>query len=141
MKISRHIALLYQIQDLMPLDVLKYFYYAHIYPLLTYCNPIWCTTYTTYLTPLNLQLKKIVRIITNSSYLEHTEPLFKQTRLLKLNDITKLAIATFMYTNKAEIGNLLPSHNFSTRHRGNLRLPFHRLSKFKHSTTYLGPAI
>ena len=141
LKISRHIALLYQIKDFMPLDVLKSVYYAHIYSLLTYCNPIWCTTYPTYLIPLNLQLKKIVRIITNSTYLEHTKPLFKQTRLLKLNDITKLSIATFMYTNKTEMSNLLPSHNFGTRHRDNLRLPLHRLSKFKHSTNYLGPVI
>lgn len=141
LKISRHIALLYQIKDLMPLEVLKYVYYAQIYPLLTYCNPIWCTTYPTYLIPLNLQLKKIVRIITNSSYLEHTKPLFKQTKLFKLHDITKHTIATFMYKNKTEMNNLLPSHNFSTRHRNNLRLPLHRLSKYKHSTAYLGPVI
>lgn len=56
LKISRHIALLYQIKDFMTQDVLKSIYYAHIYSLLTYCNPIWCTTYPTYLTPLNLQL-------------------------------------------------------------------------------------
>ena len=42
--ISRHTALLHQIKDYMPLDFLKSVYYAHIYSLLTYCNPIWCTT-------------------------------------------------------------------------------------------------
>ena len=56
LKISRHIALLYQIKDLMPSYVLKCIYYAHIYPLLNYCNPIWCITY---LIPLQLQLKKM----------------------------------------------------------------------------------
>ena len=44
LKISRHIPLLYQIKDFMPSYVLKCIYYAHIYPLLNYCNPIWCTT-------------------------------------------------------------------------------------------------
>ncbi len=58
LKISRHIALLYQIKAFMPPDVLKSIYYAHIHSLLTYCNPIWSTTYPTYLTPLKLQLKK-----------------------------------------------------------------------------------
>ena len=125
----------------MPLDVLKSIYYAHIYPLLTYCNPIWCTTYPTYLIPLKLQLKKIVRIITNSNYLEHTDPLFQQTNILKLNDITKLAIATHMYINKNEMHNFLPSHAYSTRHCDNLILPQHRLSKVEHSTNYLGPLI
>lgn len=46
-----------------------------------------------------------------------------------------------MYKNKTEMNNLLPSHNFSTRHRNNLRLPLHRLSKYKHLTAYLGPVI
>ena len=46
-----------------------------------------------------------------------------------------------MYRNKTEMSNILPSHNFSIRHRYNVRLPLHRLSKFKHSTTYLGHVI
>lgn len=46
-----------------------------------------------------------------------------------------------MYRNKASMDNLLPSHNIGTRHRDNLILPLHRLSKFKHSTVYLGPSI
>ena len=141
LKISRHIALLYQIKDLMPQDVLKTIYYAHIYPLLTYCNPIWCTTYPTYLIPLKLQLKKIVRIITNSNYLEHTNPLFRSTKILKLEDITKVAIANFMYANKNTIQNLLSSHDHNTRHRDNLTLPLHRLTKFQHSISYLGPVV
>lgn len=141
LKISRHIALLYQIRDFMPPYVLKSIYFAHIHTLLTYCNPIWSTTYPTFLTPLKLQLKKVVRIITNSTYLEHTDPLFKQTKLLKLNDITKLAIATHMYNNKHYIHSILPTHDYSTRHRDHLTLPIHRLSKFQHSTNYLGPVI
>ena len=40
LKISRHIALSYEIKDLMSLNVLKFIYYAHIYSLITYCNPI-----------------------------------------------------------------------------------------------------
>ena len=123
----------------MPSYVLKCIYYAHIYPLLTYCNPIWCTTYSTHLLPLKLQLKKIVRIITNSSYLAHSRPLFKQTQILKLDDITKMAISTFMYVNKNNFQNLLPTHNYSTRYRDHLRPPFHRHTQTSHSITYQGP--
>ena len=141
LKISRHIALLYQIKDFMPEDVIKSIYYAHIYPLLTYCNPIWSTTYATFLNPLKLQLKKIVRIVTNSNYLEHTNPLFKETKILKLEDITKLTIGTFMYKNRNTMQNLTPSHDHDTRHRDNLNIPQHRLTKFQHSTSYLGPVI
>lgn len=48
LKISRHVALLYLTKDFLSQDVLKAIYYAHIQPLLTYCNPIWCTTYPTH---------------------------------------------------------------------------------------------
>lgn len=140
LKISRLIALLYQIKDFMPSDVLKCFYYGHIYPLITYCNPIWCTTYTTYLIPLKLQLKKIIRIITNSGYYAHTDPLFKQLNLLKLEDVTKLCIANFLFTHRIYIPNL-PTHDHRTRNRTLLPLPVHRLTKFRHSITYLAPAV
>ena len=139
LRISRLIALLHQIKDLMPPYVLKCIYYAHIYPLLTYCNPIWCTTYPTYLIPLQLQLKKIVRMITNSTYLEHTRPLFKQTQLLRLEDITKIAISTLMFQKKFSMQNVVPVHNHDTRHCDQLRPPPHRISKYRQSTLYLGP--
>ena len=141
LKISRHIALLYRIKDLMPLYVLKCIYYAHIYPLLTYCNPIWSSTFPTHLHPLKLQLKKVVRIITNSAYLAHSSPLFKQTQILKLEDISKISIASLIYANKSILQNLLPTHNYSTRQRDLPRTPAHRLTGFRHSTTYLGPVI
>lgn len=139
LRISRHIALLHQSKDLMPPYVLKCIYYAHIYPLLAYCNPIWCTTYPTYLIPLQLQLKKIVRIITNSTYLEHTRLLFKQTQLLRLEDITKMAISIQMYKKMYSMQNDAPIHNHDTRHCGQLRPPPHRISKYRQSTLYLGP--
>lgn len=76
----------------MPQEVLRTIYYAHVYPLLTYCNPIWCTTYPTYLIPLKLQLKKIVRIITNSNFLECTNPLFKETKIIKQMTLLNLLL-------------------------------------------------
>ena len=125
----------------MPPYVLKCIYYAHIYPLLTYCNPIWSSTFPTHLHPLKLQLKKVVRIITNSAYLAHSSPLFKQTQILKLEDISKISIASLIYANKSILQNLLPTHNYSTRQRDLPRTPAHRLTGFRHSTTYLGPVI
>lgn len=141
LKFSRHIALLYQVKDFIPQNVLKCIYYAHIYPLLTYCNLIWSTTFKTYLVPLKIQLKKIVRIITNSNYLAHTDPLFKLLNILKLEDITKLSAAQYMFTHSILGENLLPSHDHSTRHRGNLLHPAHRTNKFRHSVLYIGPVV
>ena len=41
--------------------------------------------------------KRAVRILTGSKYNYHTEPLFKQTNLLKVNDICKLNEIKFYY--------------------------------------------
>ncbi|MPC38863.1 hypothetical protein E2C01_032379 [Portunus trituberculatus] len=98
----------------MSQEVLKTLYHAHIYQLLTYCNSIWYATYQTYLIPLKLHLKNIIRIITNSSLLEHTNPLLKVTKMLKLDDIAKLAVATYMYSNNNKIQTLFPSHDHTT---------------------------
>ncbi len=138
-KLSRCTAMLYKIRDFMPTEILRTMYYAHIYPHLQYCNPIWANTQATHLNCINLIHKKIIRIITKSSYLEHTAPLFKGMKILKLEDITKLSIATSMY--KKQINVSLPPHEYTTRQRQRLCLPTHRLSIFCRSTSYLGPSI
>ena len=46
---------------------------------------------------LKLLQKKVVRIITNSNYLAHSEPIFKTLNLLKLEDIIKVGMITFYY--------------------------------------------
>ncbi len=67
----------------MPNYVLKILYNAHVLPHLQYCTPIWCNAYPTNLLPLLRLQKKIIRIITNSDYFEHTQPLFKKYEYAK----------------------------------------------------------
>lgn len=56
------------------------FFFSH----LSYCHLIWGTTTQTNLEKLHRLQKKIVRIIGSTSYYEHTEPLFKQLKLLNI---------------------------------------------------------
>ncbi len=123
----------------MPTEILRTMYYAHIYPHLQYCNPIWANTQATHLNCINLTHKKIIRIITKSSHLERTAPLFKGIKIIKLEDITKLSIATSMY--KKQITVSVPPHEHTTRQRQRLCVPTHGLSIFCRSTSYLGPSI
>ena len=141
-KLSRIVALLYRVKDFMPSKVLKTLYDAHVLPHLQYCSPIWCSTYPTHLLPLFRLQKKIIRIITNSDYFDHTEPLFKTTNILRIYDINRVQIAIYMY--KLLQGTtintaLLPQHNYPTRTRENLRIPQHTLTLYQHSLSYLGP--
>ena len=68
-----------------------------MYPYLIYGNLIWGNTYKTRIQKiLNIQ-KKIVRLITFKSYLEHTEPIFKELRILDIFKINDYLTALFMY--------------------------------------------
>ena len=53
--------------------------------------------YNSRLERLRILQKKIVRIITKSPYLAHTNPLFSSESILKIDDIIKLEVASFMY--------------------------------------------
>ena len=49
------------------------------------------------LQPLFTLQKKALRIITFSSFTEHSSPLFKDMNVIKLLDIVTLQLAVFMY--------------------------------------------
>lgn len=142
LKLSRIVSLLYQLKDFMPIYVLKMLYNAHILPHLLYCTPIWCNTYPTHLLPVIRIQKKIIRIVTNSDYFAHTQPLFKETKLLKLFEINKLQIAIYMHKSLKTQNSIIHSqHNYETRTRENLRTPMHNLTLFEHSLAFSGPKI
>ena len=81
-KIKRSIGLLSKIRHYVNEKLLVSLYYSLIYPYLTYGIVAWGHTYASTLNPIFL-LKKIVRIITFYSYLEHSNPLFKRLNLIK----------------------------------------------------------
>ena len=142
LKLSRTISLLHKVKHFAPNNVLKCLYYAHIYPYLTYCNPIWSQTYPCHLYNLNVLHKKVIRIITNSVYSEHTPPLFKQLNILNLADLSKLCAASYMYQGvNLNTYNTQPVHNYLTRNQYSLPIPRPNLTLFKHSLMYLGPKI
>ena len=60
--------------------------------------------------------KKVLRITTNSSFISHSEPIFKSLELLKLADIHKLFVLKFYYQH---CHNWLPFYlqSFAFKHR------------------------
>ena len=144
LKLSRVMSLLYRVKDFVPLNIMKMLYNAHVLPHFHYCTPIWCSTYPTHLLPIFRMQKRLIRIITDSDFYEHTQPLFKELNTLKLFDINKFEIAVYMFKLlKSENINLLQfsNHNYPTRARQNIRVPIHNLTIFQHSLSYLGPSI
>jgi len=81
----------------LPRASLKTLYYTLIYPYLHYGNIVWGGTYHIRLERLRILQKKVIRIITNSPYRAHTNPLFKSESILKIDDINILNTSTLMY--------------------------------------------
>ena len=138
-KLSRSIGILYKLKGNVPLNVLKTLYYALVFPYLTYCNLIWGATYETHLKPLEILHKKIIRIITDSSYLAHTNELFYNSNILKLKDINKFLLGIHMYK-KAEAIEPQPNHNIQTRNQNLPQPMFQRLTSTQRSITFTGPS-
>ena len=74
-------------KNILPKNNLRTLYQTLIQPYLEYGQIIWGGTDTSYLNIIKKQQKCIIRIIRAAKYNDHTTPLFKQLKLLKLEDL------------------------------------------------------
>ena len=94
-KILNSIFVLKRLKNFLPQESLRMLYFSLIHSHINYCLPIWSSSLLSNLNDIFMLQKKAVRIITNSSYNEHTPPLFKQLGILpilELSDFVKLQV-------------------------------------------------
>ena len=92
-KLSKYSGILCRLKHFLPIHILRMIYCSIIQSNLTYSLLAWgfdCNRL------IKLQ-KKILRIISSSKYNAHTEPIFKNLRLLKLEDLMKLNTLKFYF--------------------------------------------
>ena len=92
-KISRVIGVLFRLKHVFPKEILLTLYNISISSYINYGSLVWgmeCTQME------GLQ-KKAIQLITNSSYIAHTTPLFVKKKLLKVQEIFKLKLLKFYY--------------------------------------------
>ena len=104
-KISKSIAILYKMRDLLNYHALYIVYCSIVVPYLTYCLEIWGNAYQTYTHPIIILQKRAVRVITKSKHREPSNGLFIKLRTLKFKDLVNYKIALIMYK---VYNNLLP---------------------------------
>ena len=132
-------------------DTLKSLYYTLAYPYLTYCNIVWGNTYNSYVSPLIILQKRIIRILSgNVPRLAHTEPLFKEQEILTFNVLHKYQVAQFMFnfikgdTPEVFIDMFVYNsnvHQYNTRQSHLLHIPTVRSNLGKRNLRYEGPVI
>ena len=96
-KISKGIGIMYRARAYLTKNSLKKLYFSYIYPYLIYCIEIWGISPQSHLKPLLLLQKKIVRIMTFSTYYAHTDPLFKDLNILTIDKLVVHRIGIAMY--------------------------------------------
>ena len=105
-KISSSLYVIKRSKNLLSGKALLTLYYSMIHCHLTYCIQIWSCGSPSSFSKLFLLQKKAIRIITNSPYNAHTEPLFKSTKILPLRELSNLTKLQFIFSYK---NGLLPS--------------------------------
>ena len=147
-KLSKNVGIMNRLKFFLPSNILLTIYNSFVLPYLNYCILIWGGSSTRCERLFTLQ-KRAVRIISNAGYRDHSAPLFKQFKLLKLNDLYCLNLGKFMYKYNH---NALPScfnsfftltsniHSYDTRSTRNKKLyvRFNRTSLFRNSLVQRG---
>ena len=129
-KMSKSIAILRMVRSVFPLYILRMIYMSIVFTHINYCILVWGGADKAHVEKLFKLQKKAIRIITKSSYLEHTAPLFKSQRLLTVYKVYELNCILFMY--KCLNCNYFPElrlriqrnsdyHEYNTRNRNLFR--------------------
>ena len=91
-KIARNVGILSKLKHFLPMYIMNTLYYSLILSHLQYCTLLWANTYSSCLNKLRILQKKAIRIITQSHYLAHTDPLFSKLKLLLPDSMSSMVI-------------------------------------------------
>ena len=140
-KLSKALYMLRSTKNFLTLKARKAVYYTLFHSHLIYCLPIWsCTTASSTNCLVTMQ-KKAVRIVNSSNYNAHTEPIFKNLRILPFSKLVSFFNLQIMQKFKQ---GFLPSsfnniwsnnrmrrenlYEISLRNENLINIPFTRLS-------------
>jgi len=96
-KLSRTTGVFFKIRHYLPLEILKNLYYSIFSSFLSYGSSTWGLSYDTYIAPLFLLQKKVLRSISFQPLVSSTTTIFHSLKILKLNDMITHEILKFVY--------------------------------------------
>ena len=149
-RMSKCIGILYKARHLLSVNWRMTLYKTFVLPHLNYCNIVWSSTYPTYLKSVVVKQKLALKSALNVPLITSSESVFTQSKVHTLNGINRVQTGIFMYKYSH---HLLPCdydfecttinklHHYNTRSNDLYRLPRPRISRFKFSLLYKGPAL
>ena len=109
-KISSGNYVLKSLKNSLTTSILTTIYYSMIHPYISYGLMLWGSAYKSYLHMIEILQKKAIRNVHKTKYNEHTMPLFRSSKILKIEDMYKLQLLMFMFS---YYRNILPSPLYS----------------------------
>ena len=137
-KVSKSIGIIQSLRNTLPCSTLKSLYFALVHPYLNYCNIVWGGTSKKYLEPLFILQKRAIRIINKKPFLSHTNSLFLESSILKLDDLFKFNLLIYMFRGRLDQRFIRPN-NYLTRFNCQLLPEFQRLTLTQRSLNFIGP--
>ena len=96
-KLSRALFTIKQVKFSLPQESLHTLYFSLLQPHLTYGILVWGNAKSCFLHKTEVLQKRALRIINCKKFNSHTDPLFKQSGILKLSDLYQLQVLLFMH--------------------------------------------
>ena len=137
-KIAKNIGIFSKIRYNLPQKARLNFYFSLIFPYISQNIIIWGKAYNCHLEPLIVLQKRMIRLISDSDYLEHTDPLFYRLKILKINDIYKYFAGIYMHKS-LKMNKYRTQHSLNTRNRNLAQPVFQSLTLGQQSISYMGP--
>ncbi len=146
-KVSKGIGIINKAKYCVSKTTLVSLYNSFIYPYLIYCIEIWGSTNDCIIHPLIIVQKRIVRIISSSHYLAHTENIFSDLHILPLKKLVHYRIGILMYKCfLQDVPIVIKSmfllnqdiHNYNTRNNRLLHTPVARTELLYRTFMYRG---
>ena len=147
-KVSKAVGLLCKSRFYIAKFSLRTLYYSLVYPYLYYCTIAWGSTYPSNLNRLVLLQKRVIRIINKDTFDAHTDPIFRDLKLLRLDQIYLYQLGKFMYLYRngsltEYFHNYFPMtnevHSYNTRSAKSYYLPSCKTNIRQFFIKYKGP--
>jgi len=150
-KVSKALFCINRIKNFIDQKSLLSLYYAMIHSHINYCLTIYGCANTTNLQRLRVKQKEAIRVICNAGYRDHTQPLFKKSNVLPIDELVKYVKLRFMhnYTHhklpfsfeQTWLSNRDHNQVRVLRNADNLRIPPHHFASLKRLPLFSFPQI
>ena len=96
-KLARICGVFFKVRPFLPLNVLICLYNSLFSSFLQYGILVWGLTHETHINPVFLLQKRVVRAISFEHFTSSSTPIFFNLKILKLHDLFKLKLLSFVY--------------------------------------------